>query len=65
LQEPFSKSKYFARTTFLQNGFSHHVPANPSQKWGQWPKRDIFAGTKNYKKKITGTKTKTRHIYRD
>jgi len=37
-----------------------------SLKWGQGPKpkRDIFAGTKN-NKKITGTKTKTRHICKD
>jgi len=36
-----------------------HV-CNSSQKWGQRPKpkRGIFAGTKNYKKKIQGLKPK-------
>ena len=38
-----------------------HKSDKSSHNWGQglFPKTKFFAGTKNYKKKIAGTKTKT------
>jgi len=68
LQGPFQKSKDFAGTIFLINGFSHHVPrVKIITKMGAGTKtktRHICRDQKQ-QKKITGTKTKTRHIYRD
>jgi len=65
LQKLFSKSKDFAGTIFLINGFSHHVlrvqiitkvGSETKTKPRHGPKTIIF---------FTGTKTKTKHICRN
>jgi hypothetical protein len=67
LQGLFPKTKYFTGTFFYKMGsvIMCHV-CKTSQKWGQGLfSKTIFCRDQKLQKKITGTKTKTRHICRD